>query len=199
MATQEKRTPVRERVLQTADRLFYAEGIHAVGIDRIIAEAGVAKASLYSHFVSKDAIVEAYLDGRSAAWRAHVEAELPRRATTGRAGVLAVFDLLGEWFAAPGYAGCPFINAAAEFGTGGPVGELTARHREWVRALFGRLVTDDDRKGPGDGVLVEQLCLLYDGAMVAARLDGSADAAGHARAAAACLLITKDRTVDAAS
>ncbi|MBW0089490.1 TetR family transcriptional regulator [Pseudonocardia sp. KRD-184] len=130
-------------MLAAADRLFYAEGIHAVGVDRIVAEADVAKASLYSHFRAKDAILEAYLDGRSGAWREHVEAELPRRGATGRDGVAAVFDLLGEWFAAPGYAGCPFINAAAECGTDGPVGELTGRHREWVRGLFRRLLTED--------------------------------------------------------
>lgn len=185
MSTQERRTPARERVLAAADRLFYAEGIHAVGVDRIVAEAGVAKASLYAHFGGKDAIVEAYLEGRSSAWRTHVQDELPRRADAPLDRLLAVFDLLGEWFAAPGYAGCPFVNAAAEYGTGGAVGAVAQRHRDWVLALFGDLLAEAGRDDPETA---EQLRLLYDGAMVAARLDGTPRAADRARVAAALLV-----------
>jgi AcrR family transcriptional regulator len=186
MSTTEPRGPVRERVLQTADRLFYAEGIHAVGIDRIVSEAQVAKASLYGHFRGKDALVRAYLDRRSVEWREHVEAELPHRAADPLERLLAVFDLLGEWFMAPGYRGCPFINAAAEYDISGPVGAVLTGHRAWLRNLFTTLLHEAGR--PGANAVIEQLCLLYDGAMVAARLDATPDAAAHARAAAQTLL-----------
>lgn len=174
--------PVRERLLQTADRLFYAEGVHAVGIDRILAEAQVAKASLYGHFGGKDALVQAYLEGRSADWRAYVEAELPGRADDPRGRLLAVFDLLGEWFAEPGYRGCPFINVGAECGTGGPVAAVLGRHRAWVRDLFAGLL---EKAGhPSPEATARQLSLLYDGAMVAAQLDGDPTAALDAHRAA---------------
>ena len=189
MNTKDRRASVRERLLQTADRLFYAEGIHAVGIDRILAEAQVAKASLYGHFGGKDALVETYLDERSAAWRAHVEVELPARGAEPEARVLAVFDLLGEWFAAPGYRGCPFINASAECGTGGPVGSVLTRHRGWVRTLFATLLRE---AGHDDAdALARRLCLLYDGAMVGAQLDGTPQAAVDARSAAQALLMAE--------
>jgi AcrR family transcriptional regulator len=182
MNTTERRPPVRERLLQTADRLFYAEGIHAVGIDRILAEARVAKASLYGHFGGKDALVEAYLDGRSTGWRAHVEAELPGRATEPAERLLAVFDMLGEWFAEPGYRGCPFINVGAECGTEGSVAAVLDRHRAWVRDLFAGLLTEAGHPRPA--ATARQLSLLYDGAMVAAQLDGDPSAAVDARDAA---------------
>lgn len=178
--------PVRERLLQTADRLFYAEGIHAVGIDRILAEAQVAKASLYGHFSGKDGLIEAYLDGRSGGWRAYVEQELPGRSEDPGERVLAVFDLLGEWFAEPGYRGCPFINAAAECGTGGPVAAVLRHHRAWVRELFRSLL--EETGNPSANSVAQQLTLLYDGAMVGAQLDGDPAAAAAARQAAQALL-----------
>ncbi|GLZ50694.1 TetR/AcrR family transcriptional regulator [Actinomycetospora sp. NBRC 106378] len=187
------RATVRDRLLATADRLFYAEGVHAVGIDRILAEAGVAKASLYAHFGGKDALVEAYLEGRSADWRAHVEAELPGRADDPVDRVLAVFDLLGEWFAAPGYRGCPFINVAAEYAVEGAVAAVLGRHRTWVRALFEGLLEEAGHAAPQ--AAARHLVMLYDGAMVAAHLDGDPTAARDAREAARTLL-TRER-VDA--
>jgi len=186
MAETPVRPSARERLLEAADGLFYAEGVCSVGIDRVIAEAGVAKATLYSTFGSKDELVRSYLAGRSADWQRHVARELPVRWEAPGDRLLGVFELLGEWFAAPGYRGCPFINASAETRPGGGVERVSDEHRAWVRSLFAALaaeagVADPDR-------LSRALALLYDGAMVAAQLDREPTAAATARDAAGALL-----------
>src|ERR1700743_2304952 len=111
----------RERLLSTADELFYGEGICTVGVDRVLREADVARASLYTTFGSKEELVKAYLEQRSAAWRATVDATLPVRWATPRERILGIFAMLGEWFEAPGYHGCPFINASAESRAGSAI------------------------------------------------------------------------------
>lgn len=187
-----KRASPRDRLLDAADELFYAEGVCSVGIDRVIAEAGVAKASLYSSFGSKDALVGAYLKERSAGWQAHVARELPVRWETAEDRLLGVFDLLGEWFAAPGYHGCPFINASAEAKPDGGIEAVSDEHRAWVRSLFSRLA--GEAGAPEPDRLARCLSLLYDGSMVAARLDRDPSAGSVAREAAAALLSAALRT-----
>src|SRR5882757_3586137 len=99
------RASARDRLLSAANELFYGEGVHTVGIDRVIERAGVAKASLYSAFGSKDELVRAYLEARAADRRARVEARLARYDEP-RARVLAIFDYLGERASEPGFRGC---------------------------------------------------------------------------------------------
>lgn len=172
-----------ERLLEVASRLFYAEGIHAVGVDRVIAEAAVAKATLYAHFASKDELVAAYLARQSTWWAAAVA----ERAATGSRSTppaLAPFDVLAERAASRGYRGCPFINAAAEFPGPGPVADQVGRHRRRVRATFADLAGGAD----GDRGLVDALVALYDGAMTGAYLDGDPRIVSHARRAAETLL-----------
>ena len=101
------------RLLAAADELFYEEGVHTVGIDRIIERAGVAKASLYNTFGSKDELVRAYLAARQDARQARILDRIARF-TTPRERLLGVFDALGELFAEPGFRGCAFMNASAE-------------------------------------------------------------------------------------
>src|ERR1051325_6302535 len=108
-----ERTSARERLLASASELFYAEGIHTVGIDRIIEHAGVAKASLYSTFGSKDELIWAYLEERHATRRERILAQIETHDSP-RARLLAVFDYLAASIADPGYHGCAFINASAE-------------------------------------------------------------------------------------
>ena len=108
-----ERRPARERLLVAADELFYEEGVHSVGIDRVIARAGVAKATLYHAFGSKDELVRAYLRRRHAARQARMTLNLARYDTP-RERLLGVFDFLGEVFAEPGFHGCAFQNASAE-------------------------------------------------------------------------------------
>src|SRR5260221_6772462 len=105
----------RERLLAAANELFYQEGIHTVGIDRVIERAGVAKATLYNAFGSKDELIRAYLRGRHALTRERTTSALATRYKTPRERLLGVFDVLGETAAEPGFRGCAFINASAEY------------------------------------------------------------------------------------
>jgi AcrR family transcriptional regulator len=179
------RSSARDRLLAAADALFYAEGVHTVGIDRIIERAGVAKASLYSAFGSKDALIAAYLAGRHAARQERITQALARYDTP-RERLLGIFDVLAELFAEPGYHGCAFMNASAEASDDSQIREATARYRAWVRSLLVGLARAAGAAEPER--LARQLHLLYDGAGLSARLDQSADAAVCGRAAAAALL-----------
>src|SRR3954466_4343839 len=126
-----RRSSARDRLLAAADELFYAEGVHTVGIDRIIEHAGVAKASLYSTFGSKDELVRAYLQGRHRARRDRITATLAPLATP-REKLLGVFAALAEATAAPGFRGCAFYNASAESTDDGPAREVCAVTRAWT-------------------------------------------------------------------
>jgi len=184
--TKTRRRPAYERAVATADRLFYEQGIHAVGVDQVAAAADISKASLYTHFRTKDDLVLGYLRGRSTAWQDHVATELPQRGATPQERIVAVFALLGEWFDEPGYRGCPFINVEAEYGAGHPTHEVTLEHRDWVRGLFSGLLAEAG-SADVDGTAL-QLCLLYDGAMASAQADPSRPWARAAAAAARALL-----------
>src|SRR5712691_3015747 len=107
------RRSARERLLAAADELFYEEGVHTVGIDRVIEHAGVAKATLYSAFGSKDELIRAYLTRRHQVWRERVAAKLETYDAS-RDRLLGVFDWLSEASAHPGFHGCAFMNASAE-------------------------------------------------------------------------------------
>jgi AcrR family transcriptional regulator len=163
-------SPARDRVLETATRLFYAEGVHAVGIDRIIAEAGVAKATFYHHFPAKDELVRAYLVQQSQLQRA-TAASLDK--ATPRELLLAIFDNVGELGRDPGYRGCPFVNAAAEYpDPSHPVRQAISEHRRWFRTLLRDLLAEDGHPDPER--TADLLVALKDGLLVAADLDDPA-------------------------
>jgi AcrR family transcriptional regulator len=181
-----RRSP-RERLLDAADELFYAEGIQSVGIDRVIEHAGVAKASLYSTFGSKEELVGAYLDERHARTlarlRAAAEAADPRDPA---ARLLALFDAQAERFQAPDFHGCAFTAAAAEAPRGGRVDEAARSYRRAMRALFTELAAGAG--APDPPLLATQLQLLYDGATSSANLDRDPEIAAATRKAAAALI-----------
>lgn len=182
-----ERASARQRILATATALFYAEGIHAVGVDRVIAESDVAKATLYQQFRSKDELVAACLEQRADHWLANVANPVLARRGSTTERILAVFDLLGRAFSAPGFRGCPFINAAAEYpDRTGPVAKTVTAHRAQVRNLFAELLAELPKARRAD--LVEQLVLLYDGSMVCAQLDDPVGVAKATRRAARRLL-----------
>jgi AcrR family transcriptional regulator len=132
----------RDRLLQTATRLFYAEGVRTVGVDRVIAEAGVAKATFYHHFPSKDDLVVAYLAGEWERQRALME-NLP---TAGVERIRAIFTEFAEVSCGPGFRGCLFLNAAAEFhDPAHPARRVVDGYRTWFRALMRDLLTADAR------------------------------------------------------
>ena len=182
-----ERGSARERILDVADRLFYERGIHAVGVDTIVAESQVAKTTLYGHFRSKDALIAEYLRQRSARWLDFIDDELATRGGTPVDRILRVFDLLGDWFEEPSYRGCPFINACAEFsGPDHPAAVATREHRGQLTTRFVDMCTEAGVSAPSQ--LAAQLMLLYDAAMVSAQIDGGPGAARTARDAAAALL-----------
>jgi AcrR family transcriptional regulator len=174
--------------METASSLFYAEGIHAVGVDRVVQESDVAKATLYQHFRSKEELVAACLRQRSADWRRHVAEPILLRAGSPAARVAKVFDALNRSVTQPGFRGCPFINAAAEFpGHEGAVAEVIQSHRAQVRQLFAELVASVPSTSRRNA-LVDQFVLLYDGTMISAQLDRNSKSHRSAKAAAARLL-----------
>jgi AcrR family transcriptional regulator len=174
----------RERLLAAAGDLFYAEGVHTVGIDRVIEHAGVAKASLYNTFGSKDELVRAYLEGRHAETAGRITRALGRYHTP-RDRLLGVFEAQGELFAEPGFRGCAFASASAE-SPNDLVEQATADYRGWVRGLLTDLAAEAGAPDPAG--LARQLHLIYDGASLSARMDHDPSAAVAARAAAAVLL-----------
>ena len=179
------RTSARERLLDAANELFYAEGVHTVGIDRVIEHAGVAKATLYSTFGSKDELVRAYLEMRHASVAQRITRAVERYDTP-RERLLAVFEGQEELFAQPGYRGCAFARASAESHPGDPAERAAEGYRRWVRALLTELAAQAGVPEPA--VLARQLHLLYDGSGQSARMDHDSAAAAVARTAAATLL-----------
>jgi len=191
MSTTKLRGSAHDRLLAAANELFYAEGVHTVGIERVIERAGVAKASLYSTFGSKDELVRAYLRGRAETRQQRISERLALFEDP-RERILSVFDFLGELAASPTFRGCAFLNATAEGGKGdGPRGDskvsrICADQRAWTRGLFTELARD---AGAGDpGRLAEQLMILYDGTTVGGSMEGGPAASRTARAMAEVLL-----------
>jgi AcrR family transcriptional regulator len=168
-----------ERILATADQLFYTQGIRAVGVDTIAAEAGVSKRTLYNHYPSKDALIAAYLTAR---FKQIAPSDAPAREQ-----ILGVFDRLERVFRSTGFRGCPFVNAVAELGdpkhaASGIAIQFKEQRRQWFRALLKRLgVKDAD-------TLSIQLQILVDGAIATALVRGDPAAARAARSAAEVLL-----------
>jgi AcrR family transcriptional regulator len=139
---------VADRLLATACDLFYREGIHAVGIQRLIEEAGIAKASLYAHYASKDDVVAAYLERRSAMQRAQVD-EAFARATTPASRLAALWALVGNWTACDQFRGCPFQNAAGELAAEThPAKAVIASHYEWLRSVLDTLAHQAGAEDP---------------------------------------------------
>lgn len=187
-----ERGSARERILDVADRLFYEHGIHAVGVDTVVAESQVAKTTLYSHFRSKDELVAAYLRRRSERWLGFVDEELAAHGGTPAERVLKVFDLLGDWFEDPVYRGCPFINACAEFSDADhPAAVVSREHRAALTQRFVGLCTEAGAADPRQ--LAAQLVLLYDAAMVSAHVDAASSAAARTARDAAAVLLTAAR------
>ena len=179
------RPSARERLLDAANELFYNEGVHTVGIDRVIERAGVAKASLYNTFGSKDELVRAYLETRQAKVAERI-ARAVDRYDAPRERLLAVFEGQGELFAQPGYRGCAFARASAESHPGDLAEQAADGYRAWVRDLLTELA--EQAGVPEPEVLARQLHMLYEGSGQAARMDHDPGAAVVARAAAATLL-----------
>ncbi|MCW2757320.1 MAG: TetR/AcrR family transcriptional regulator [Nocardioidaceae bacterium] len=175
----------RDRLLAAADELFYAEGVQTVGIDRIIEHAGVAKASLYNTFGSKDELVRAYLGGRHERTKARLAKAIAKHDDP-REQLLAIFDAQAKLFSDPSFHGCAFANANAEAAPGTAAAEATDAYYSWLRGLFTDLAKRAGAKQPK--LLARQLQLVYAGSSFAGRLDDDVACAKASRTAAAALI-----------
>ena len=170
---------MRDRILETADRLFYGQGIRAVGVDTVAAEIGISKRTLYNHFPSKDALIAAYLARR---FTPPQPSDAPPEEQ-----ILGRFDRLERLIAGPGFRGCAFVNAVSELGgSSPPVNEIAIAFKEqgriWFRDLLVRLEAPDPER------LATQLAILVDGTLAMALVGGDPATARAARDAAAVLL-----------
>ncbi len=177
----------REQLVDTALELFYRRGFNATGIDKVLAEAGVAKMTLYNHFKSKDELILATLRRRDERLRNGLMRYVEEHAESPRDRLLAVFDAHGAWFKQEDYRGCMFINAAAEFsGIADPIHGIAAEHKRLMVRYLAKLAEDVGAKDPQR--LAFELLLLLDGAIVCAQISRQTDAADRARAAAEVLI-----------
>jgi AcrR family transcriptional regulator len=170
----------RDRIVEAAYTLFCEHGIRAVGVDRIVAESGVAKMTLYRHFRSKDDLVLAFLDEREERWtRGWLQAESERRAANPSERIMALFDLLDEWFQEPGYVGCPIVNTLLEGHRHDPkVHGAAVQRLEVIRTLLQRYAEEAGAEDAEEASYRIQVLMM--GAIVSAAR-GDREAARRAR------------------
>ena len=176
--------PARGRILDAADRLFYEQGLRAVGMDRIRDESGVSLKRIYREFPAKEELVAATLRRRDQTFQEAITAYLDGLGSA-RDRVLGVFDFLDAWFREPDFRGCGFINAFAEMGGSSDCVAGAVRHQKQAfRDLLARLVAE----AGAPAALADQLFVLANGAMASAAILDAPSTAHHARSAAEALL-----------
>jgi AcrR family transcriptional regulator len=180
------------RLVLTATRLFNENSIHATGIDRIIAEAGVARRTLYNQFGSKEGLIRAVMQRESNAWFEWLDSELTDSAKHNpRQRIIRFFALLGEWFSRSDFKGCSFINAVGEHPLDNCVRPIAKAHRqanfEYIRGLLaGSKISNLDK-------IADQIAILADGATVTAMVTGNPKMADTAASAALALVDVAER------
>jgi AcrR family transcriptional regulator len=176
----------RERILDTAYKLFARRGVRDVGVDELIDRAKVAKATLYRYFPSKDDLVDAFLQRREELWTlGWVEAEARRRGAGPEERLLAIFDLFDEWFHRDDFEGCSFINVMLEMGPNHQVGRRSVEHLANIRTVVAKLAGEARLKDPGD--FARSWHILMKGSIVQAG-EGDTDAARRAKEMARALI-----------
>ena len=181
----------RDRILDTADELFYRDGYGAVGVDTIIEQAGVAKMTLYRNFASKDDLIVAYLERANERFWDRFNGALGSAPDDPREKLVGLFDALAKLAASPACLGCPFQAAAGEFPSPDHPGHQVARaHKEEVLRRLRELAAAAGARHPGR--LAEQLWLVMDGVWAAARMFGVAKSPASAAPLAARALLEAD-------
>src|SRR3954451_19049648 len=176
----------RDRILDTAYDLFSTRGIRDVGVDEVIDRAGVAKATLYRHFPSKDDLVIEFLQLREERWTlGWVEAQARRRGETPEEQLLAIFDTFHEWFQRDDFEACAFINVLLEMGSAHPAGAASIQHLENIRSVVSRLAEEAELRDPA--TFARSWHILMKGSIVQAA-EGDAEAAKRAQAMARLLI-----------
>ena len=175
-----------ERIVETAYDLFSRRGIRDVGVDELIEQAGVAKATFYRHFHSKDDLVIAFLERREERWtREWIDKEARKRGATPEESLLAIFDLLDEWFRHSDFEGGAFMRTLLEMGRQHPAGQASVRHLNNMRGMVRQLAEEAGLRDPGTFALSRHI--LIQGSIVVAA-EGDAEAAARAKNLARLLI-----------
>ena len=171
----------RERILRTAYDLFARRGTRGVGIDEVIGRAGVAKATFYRHFPSKDDLVLAFLQRREEVWTLDfVEAGARRRGSTAEEQLLAIFDVFHDWFQRrEDFDGCSFINVLLELGWAHPAGQASIEYLDNIRTIVAGMATEAGLRDPAE--FARSWHILMKGSIIAAA-EGDTEAAQRAKA-----------------
>lgn len=178
----------KERLLNTAAELFYERGTH-LGVNELVDRSGVARMTLYNHFSSKQALIEAALELRAERWRAWFRRAVEDRTDDPTERLLAVFDALEERFDTPEFRGCAAINFAAEAAdSDSATHRIALDHKEKVRDYLTELAQEANAHDPD--ALGRELSLLLNGATVMAQLTNDAEPARQAKSAARVLIET---------
>jgi AcrR family transcriptional regulator len=178
--------PARERILETAYDLFARRGIRDVGVDEIIERSGVAKATLYRHFPSKDALVLAFLDRREQLWtHGFVEAGAKKGGQTPKEQLLAIFDVFDGWFRRKDFEACSFINVLLELGPRHEAGKASIDYLENIRGVVRSLAKEAGLRDPES--FARSWHILMKGSIISAT-EGDVDAAKRAQKLAALLI-----------
>ncbi|WP_328988854.1 TetR/AcrR family transcriptional regulator [Kribbella sp. NBC_01245] len=184
-AVERKQAP-RQRILDTAYQLIARRGVRDVGVEEVIARAGIAKATLYRHFPSKTDLVLAVLEQREQLWTLGlVEAEARRRGATPEDQLLAVFDVFDEWFRSDGFDTCTFVNVLLEMGADHVLGEASIRHLRNIRTVIAGMAREAGLREPEE--FARSWHILMKGSIVSAA-EGDTEAAMRAQAMAANLI-----------
>ena len=187
MSKTRTKSNARQRIVETAERLFYAEGVRSVGIDRIIAEAEVAKMTLYNHFSSKDDLILAALQYREVKVGGMFEKWMKRYLKKGMNRLEAFFAALKDWFDSPGFRGCAFINAAVELADARhAASQFSAEHKERFHEMLKEIITETG--GTKAASAAPAIALMVEGAIVTAVMQQTSDPADLAKDAAMTLV-----------
>src|SRR4029077_7228355 len=176
----------RERILDASYELFSRRGIRAVGVNEVIERAGVATATLYRHFPTKDKLVLAFLDLREQRWtKGIIEAGAMRRGSNPEERLLAIFDVLDDWCDRDAFEWGSFIKVLLELGPNHPAGGASVRHLEQIRAIVRRLAEEAGLRDTES--FARSWHILMEGSIVVAA-EGDLEAARRAKAMARCLI-----------
>jgi AcrR family transcriptional regulator len=188
-----KRAQKREHLIEVATELFNRCGYHASGIDRVIAEAGVAKTTLYRHFRTKEDLIVAVLQRIDTQHREGLRAAVDQLAHEPKQKILASFDVLEDWFRGNSFYGCPFMSAASEYNVRtSPVFQVVVLHKRLMIAYFEELARAAGFDEPAR--IGEEINLLHEGATAVAQVNGDPSTARRAKAMAARLIDAADQS-----
>lgn len=177
----------RDVLVQRAFKVFYENGFHATGMDRLVKQTGVSKTAMYKHFRTKDELMLAVLRLRDEQFRNWLTRRIEELADTPQGRLLALFDALSEWFEQPDYKGCMFIKASGEFQEDShPLKAASAEHKRLLYTYLRNITAQTAASDPD--LLARQLLMLKEGAVVTAHLQGVEGVGDDARKAAKCLI-----------